>query len=283
MEPVGVIGLGLLGTAIAERLLAAPYPVHVYNRTREKADPLIERGAVWCDNPLATCPVVVTCLYTTETVCEVLDQLGGPRSQQTLIDTTTGDPEQTQALGERSSGCGVDYLECPIAGSSDQTRRGEALAIVAGRREVFQAHELLIRSFAPRAYHVGSWGNAARMKLVNNLILGLNRVALAEGLAFAAAMKIPPADALEVLQQGNARSVAMDLKGRKMVEGDFTTQAKLSQHLKDVRLILAQAEAAGLSLPFSNLHRQMLQFLEDAGMGELDNSAIIEAYGIARS
>lgn len=278
METVGVIGLGLLGTAIAERLLAASYPVRVYNRTREKAQALIDRGAVWCDNPLTSCRTIVTCLYTTETVRAVLAQLGQPQAGQTIIDTTTGNPEQTSALAQQLDARNVDYLECPIAGSSDQTRRGESLAIVAGRREPFAIHETLIQAFAPRAYYVGSWGNAARMKLVNNLILGLNRAALAEGLAFAAGMGIPTADALAVLQQGNARSVAMDLKGQKMVERDFSTQAKLSQHLKDVRLILEQADAAGITLPLSEIHRQLLQRLEDAGLGELDNSAIIEAY-----
>lgn len=114
------------------------------------------------------------------------------------------------------------------------------------------------------------------MKLVSNLVLGLNRVALAEGLVFAEAMGVKPAAALEVLIGSMAYSRAMDVKGRKMVEGDFAVQARLSQHLKDVRLILAGAAAAGLSLPLSETHRRLLEQAEAAGLGEMDNSAIIK-------
>jgi len=181
-------------------------------------------------------------------------------------------------LGRRLAARGVDYLETPIAASSDQTRRGEALAMVAGERAAFEAARGVLQAIAPRSFYVGAWGNAGRMKLVNNLIIGLNRVALAEGLAFAQALGIPKSDAVAVLREGNAHSVAMDVKGRKMAEEDFSTQAKLSQHLKDVRLILEQARQAACPLPFSELHRRILEQLEEAGHGELDNSAIIKAY-----
>lgn len=277
--PVGVVGLGLLGTALAERLLQAEWPVAVWNRTREKAEPLIEGGAAWSDNPFAECDRVVVSLYTTDVVESVLREMdAGLRPGQIIIDTTTGQPPQTAALGRRLAERGVDYLESPIAASSEQTRRGEAVAIVAGRREAFEASRDLFDAMAPKAFHVGTWGNAAKMKLVNNLILGLNRVALAEGLAFAKQVGLDAADALAVLKEGNAYSVVMDVKGRKMVEGDFSTQAKLSQHLKDVRIILDEASRAGIELPFSRLHCRTLERLEAAGLGELDNCAIIRAF-----
>src|SRR5262245_50034180 len=115
------------------------------------------------------------------------------------------------------------------------------------------------------------------MKLVTNLVLGLNRAALAEGLAFAGAIGLAPADALEVLLNCPAYSRTMDAKGPKMVAGDFTPAAKLSQHLKDVRIILVEGERAGQPLPLSALHRQLLEAAEAAGWGELDNSGIIRA------
>ena len=275
-RPVGVIGLGLLGTALCERLLGAGYQAVVYNRTRDKAEPLIARGARWSDNPLAECDRAVICLYTTETVAEVLAQLAsGLRAGQILIDTTTGDPEQTSALGVRLAEQGVDYLESPIAASSEQMRRGEAMAIVAGPEPAFAACRDVFDALAAKSFHVGPWGSAAKVKLVNNLILGLERVALAEGLVFAEAIGLDRGKTLDVLKQGNAYSVVMDTKGRKMVEGDFSLQAKLSQHAKDVRIILAAAARHGLSLPLSALHLQLLEEAEAAGLGELDNSAII--------
>jgi len=276
--PVGVIGLGLLGTALCERLLAAGYPVFVYNRSREKADPLIALGAKWSDNPLEQCDRVVISLFTTEIVEKVLDKLkSGLRPGQTFIDTTTGDPDQTTALGRRLSDQGVHYLETPIAASSEQTRQGDALAIVAGPEEPFLACRDLFNCLAGKTHYVGPWGSAAKMKLVNNLVLGLNRVALAEGLLFADAIGIPMQSALDVLKHGNAYSIVMDVKGQKMVEGDFSTQAKLSQHSKDVRLMLTEADRAGITLPLSKLHLQILDQAESIGLGELDNSSIIQA------
>ena len=279
---VGAIGLGLLGSALVERLVRAGHRVEVYNRSREKAEPLIEMGAVWSDNPLALCDVVVVCLYTTDVVRDVLANLGDMRPGLTLIDTTTGDPDGTERLGRDLEQKQVDYLECPIAASSAQTLRGEALAMVGGKREVFERYRDLIALMAPKSFHVGPWGNGARMKLVNNLILGLTRAALAEGLAFADAIGIAKQDALPVLREGNAYSVVMDVKGMKMVNDDFTTQAKLSQHLKDVRLMLAEAEKVGIELPLSKLHRDLLAMLEAEGFGELDNCAILKAFGTDR-
>ena len=94
VRPVGVIGLGLLGTALCERLLGAGFPLFVYNRSREKATPLLARGAQWSDNPFVQCDRVLICLYTSEIVKQVLSQMrGGFRAGQTLIDATTGDPQ----------------------------------------------------------------------------------------------------------------------------------------------------------------------------------------------
>lgn len=275
---IGAIGLGLLGTALVERLLLHGHTVRIHNRTQAKGDSLIAKGAVWSENPLAECDLVVICLYTTEVVREMIVQLGGVRPGTLIIDTTTGDPRQTRELAEWLESQGGRYLEAPIIGSSEQTRRGDALSTVAGKRSDFEQARGILQTLAPHTLFVGDWGSAAKMKLVNNLILGLNRAALAEGLAFAETLGLDPADTLAFLQLGNARSAVMETKGKKMVERDFSTQAKLSQHLKDVRLILAEAERAGLDLPLSLLHRQLLEKVEKEGRGEWDNSAILTAY-----
>lgn len=278
LQPVGVIGLGLLGTALCERLLAAGYPVFVYNRTQEKAIPLIELGAEWSDNPFTECSRVVISLYTSDIVDAVLEQMdSGLRAGQILIDTTTGDPSQTSALGQRLAKRDIHYLESPIAASSEQTRQGEALAIVAGPEQSYHDCCDLYDCLAAKSHYVGSWGSAAKMKLVNNLVLGLNRVALAEGLLFAEAIGVPKQNALDVLKDGNAYSIVMDVKGQKMVDSDFSTQAKLSQHTKDVRLMLSESERAGIILPMSNLHLQLLEQAESLGLGDRDNSIIIRA------
>jgi 3-hydroxyisobutyrate dehydrogenase-like beta-hydroxyacid dehydrogenase len=275
--PVGIIGLGLLGTALAERLIQAQYPVVVHNRSRSKADPLLAMGATWSDNPLAQCQCVVICLYTSEVVEQVLNQLSdGYQPGQFLIDTTTGNPEHSAALGARLAEQNINYLEAPIAASSEQTRQGKALSFVAGSKEAYSACESVIRCLAPKSFYVGTWGNAAKIKLVNNLVLGLNRLALAEGLVFAKAIGLDASTTLAMLQQSNSYSSVMDVKGEKMVHGDFSTQAKLSQHRKDVGLILQQADRHGIALPVSALHHELLGQAESAGLGEADNCAIIQ-------
>jgi 3-hydroxyisobutyrate dehydrogenase-like beta-hydroxyacid dehydrogenase len=276
-ELIGIIGLGLMGTALTERLLEHGFRVAVWNRSRAKAAPLLAKGAEWSDNPLSVCRRVIISLYTTDVVVQVLDQMrNGLRFGQTILDTTTGEPEQTAALGGRLAAQGVQYLDAPISGSSEQTRRGEATVIVGGDRAAFEACADLWQVMGTKVFHVGPCGSAARMKLISNLVLGLNRAALAEGLAFAEALGVSPAAALEVMAGSNAYSRAMDVKGRKMVERDFAVQARLSQHLKDVHLMLDAAAAAGLSLPLTETHRRLMEQAEAAGLGEWDNSAIIE-------
>ena len=277
-KTVGMIGLGLMGTALSERLLDGGYTVWVHNRTRAKAEPLVACGARWADNPLEMCDRVMISLYTTETVEEMLGQLGGAlRAGQILIDTTTGSPEQTARLGERLAARGVHYLDAPISGSSAQTRRGDVTAMVGGAREAFDACRDLFDCCAKKTIHVGPVGSGAQMKLVSNLVLGLNRAALAEGLVFARSMGLEAEAALQVLIHTMSYSRTMDTKGRKMVEGDFSTQARLSQHLKDVRLILQAAAEAGQRLPMSETHQRLLEAAEAAGLGDADNAAIIQA------
>jgi 3-hydroxyisobutyrate dehydrogenase-like beta-hydroxyacid dehydrogenase len=198
-----------------------------------------------------------------------------PLEGRIIVDTSTSDPQQTTALGARLALHGVEYLEAPFSGSSEQTRNHQSTALVAGGREPFSECSDLWDCLAARTFYVGEWGNAAKMKLVTNLVLGLNRLALAEGLVFAEAAGIEMDDALQVLLNSPAYSRTMDAKGPKMVQREFTPQARLSQHIKDVRLILEEASRSGVSLPISAVHLEMLRQAEAAGLGELDNSAII--------
>jgi 3-hydroxyisobutyrate dehydrogenase-like beta-hydroxyacid dehydrogenase len=275
-QPVAVIGTGLFGTALVERLLADGFPVRIYNRTRQKADPLLALGAKWSDNPLKECQRIIFSVYTTAQVTQMLELMqAGLKSGQIILDTSTSDPRDTVALGKSLAKRGINYLESPFSGSSEQTRNHQSTALVAGERSAFDTCQDLWDCLAAKTFYVGSWGNATKMKLVTNLVLGLNRAVLAEGLVFAESAGIPQEQALQVLLSSPAYSRTMDAKGPKMVRGEFTPEARLSQHIKDVRLILAEAELGGASLPISAVHLELLEQAEAAGLGELDNSAII--------
>jgi 3-hydroxyisobutyrate dehydrogenase-like beta-hydroxyacid dehydrogenase len=276
-RPVAVIGLGLMGTALTERLLAHDYPVRVWNRTRNKAQPLIDRGASWSDHPAAECDRVIISLFSSDVVAEVLSRMEPDfRPCQFVVDTTTGNPDETLALAQRLAKKGVHYLDAPISGSSEQTRKGEATVMVGGDKSSFDACADLWSILGRNVFHTGPSGSASKMKLVTNLVLGLNRAVLAEGLAFAEFVGVDPVAALEVLKGSPAYSRAMDVKGTKMIDRDFSLQARLAQHLKDVNLMIEAASAAGKSLPFSTTHQALMERAVAMGLGDLDNSVIVE-------
>lgn len=234
---IGMIGLGLMGTAMTERLLEHGYQVDVWNRTPAKAKPLLARGARWSGNPLADCNRVIISLYSSDIVESVVESMLAELadvqplrslSGTIIVDTTTGVPEESLALSKRLGDLGVSYLDAPISGSSDQTRRGEATVMVGGGREAFERCADLWAILGAKVYHVGANGSASKMKLVSNLVLGLNRAALAEALVFAQGIGIEPAAALDVLRGSMAYSRVMDVKGQKMLNEDFAVQARLS-------------------------------------------------------
>ncbi len=281
-ETVGLIGVGLLGTALAERLLQGGFRVigHDVDSTRGAA--LRESGGRFSESPsevFQNCRRVLLSLPHSDVVARVIQQCGDDlKSGAIVVDTTTGSPDATETIGRDLSIRDIEYLDATVAGSSQMVREGQAIVMVGGSEAAYEAVGDLLRTFAKRSFYIGGCGNGARMKLVVNLALGLNRAVLAEALSFARKSGIDADTALDVLQSGPAHSRAMDHKGRKMIDEDFEPQARLAQHLKDVRLILESGRKSGASLPLSELHAQLLDALVEQGFGQLDNSAVIKAF-----
>jgi 3-hydroxyisobutyrate dehydrogenase-like beta-hydroxyacid dehydrogenase len=279
---VGLIGLGLLGSAIAERLLRAGYSVVGFDISPPQREALGKSGGCVAESAggvAGQCKTLLLSLPDSVVVEHVLDEvLPVLRAGHLVVDTTTGDPWQSASVGSRLASRNVGFLEATVAGSSAQVRDDQAIVMAGGLAEAFESSRDLLGAFAKEVIHVGGWGAGTRMKLVVNLALGLNRAVLAEALTLAKALEVDPHTALTVLRKSPAYSTVMDTKGRKMLAGDFTPQARLSQHLKDVRLMLAAAERTGVTLPLSLLHRALLEQVEAAGHGELDNSAILLAF-----
>ncbi len=162
-EPIGLVGTGLFGTALADRLLAERFPVVVYNRTRSKADPLLARGARWSDNPLDECRRVIFAVYTTGQVEELWDRMASnARTGQIILDTSTSDPQQTIAFGRRLASHGLSYLEAPFSGSSEQTRNHESTALVAGEMKAFEACRDLWECLAAKTFYLAPGGMPPR-------------------------------------------------------------------------------------------------------------------------
>ncbi len=281
-EQIGLIGAGLLGSAMAERFIHAEFAVLGFDTDAARRDVLASIGAGSAASAVevaSSCRRIVLSLPHSGIADTVLRKLG-PHLQpgQTVIDTTTGAPEAMEEFGQSLAARGVHYLDATVGGSSKQVRAREAIVIVGGEAAIVASCAPLFDSFAYRTFHVGACGAGARMKLVMNLVLGLNRAVLAEGLAFAGSCGLSMAAALEVLRAGPAYSKVMDTKGGKMLARDFAPQARLAQHLKDVNLILAMGGQSGARLPLSTAHKQLLEQAAAAGHGGDDNSAIIEAF-----
>jgi 3-hydroxyisobutyrate dehydrogenase-like beta-hydroxyacid dehydrogenase len=286
-DPIGIIGVGLVGSEVAQRLMAGGRVVLGYDLNPERQKELSQLGgctAASADEVLGACQRILVSLPSHCEVTEVFSQTAARlRPGMIIIDTTTGDPASSEAIARSLAERGVDYLDATISGSSRQIRDGTAVMMVGGNEAKFNACQDLFESLADATFHTGPSGSGAKMKLVTNLVLGLNRAVLAEGLAFAGGLSLDLALVLKIMRRSPAYSRAMDVKGDKMIQQDFSPEARLSQHLKDVRLILEAGAAAGLPMPLSQAHGKILAQAEAEGLGELDNSAIIRVLSAARS
>lgn len=278
---VGVVGLGLVGRALAGRLSAAGFELLGFDHRDEAC-------AAWAADGLrvatsladiARCGRVVLAVFDTAGVLDVVEGsrglLAGASTPSAMLDCSTGDPDLLQALAGRLAARGIDFIEAPLSGSSQQIAAGTATLLLGASSDALARHNDLLDAITPHRLHVGGAGAGARAKLASNLVLGLNRAALAEGLVFAERLGIEPEQFLAIVLATPARSDAAVIKGPLMVTGTFAPQSRMRQHLKDVELMLAQAQEAGQRLPLSERHAELLRAAVDAGDGELDNAAII--------
>ncbi|MDQ3346607.1 MAG: NAD(P)-dependent oxidoreductase [Acidobacteriota bacterium] len=278
-EAVGLIGLGLIGSALAERLLGAGKRVVGWDLDPERVAALRQSGGEAVEagqEVFSACRRVLLSLPSHREVAAVVQSAGASlRPGLTIIDTTTGDPASTEKLARVLGDRGITYLDATISGSSAQVRTGSVALMVGGDAAAFAASSDIFEAIGRQTFHTGPPGTGAKMKLVTNLVLGLNRAALAEGLAFAESLGLDLTLSLAVMRGSAAYSRMMDTKGERMIHADFAPDARLSQHLKDVRLIVDIGRQAGLPMPLSAAHRAVLEEAEAAGCGELDNSSII--------
>ena len=277
-DAVGLVGLGLVGRALAHRLSIAGCTAIGFDRSAQaRAEFAQGNGRIAASlAELGThCEHVVLAVFDTAGVLEVVEGLRGCTTLRAVVDCSTGDPDALQALAARLADRGIDFIEAPLSGSSQQIQQGTATMLLGAEPAALQRHGALLEALSSQHIVVGGPGMGARAKLATNLVLGLNRAALAEGLVFAERIGIAPDAFLNLVLATPARSDAALAKGERMVRGDFEPQSRIHQHLKDVNLMLEQAAAARQRLPLSEVHAALLRAAVAAGDGELDNAAII--------
>jgi putative dehydrogenase len=294
MATVGVIGAGLMGTACARRLMQAGFEVLAYDVEEVKRAAIAKLGARAAESVAATVgqsAAVVLAVFNTDQVEQVieseggvLDTIGTGQRSPILICTSTCDPDRLAALAARVGPRGVRFLEVPISGTSRQVSAGDGVGLVGGDGDLMDEAAAMLDAICPRRYYLGSVGNGSRAKLAVNLILGLNRAALAEGMVFAERLGLKREAFLEVARGSAAYSQVMDIKGPLMARREFRTpQSRVDQSLKDFHLMLEQAGAAGQELPFATVYTRMLEDCAQHGEGEWDNAAIVEAIARRRT
>jgi putative dehydrogenase len=277
-HPVGMIGFGLMGEVYARRLITAGFSVIGFDVDAAKAERMKEVGAR--AGALAeiarSCDPIVLAVFSTDQVEDVIERVLLPNAPgKIVICTSTCDPDRIAMLGARV-GAHLRFLEVPVSGTSEQVRQGDGVGLIGGDSHVAEAAAPVLDALFPRRFHIGKIGDGGRTKLAINLILGLHRLALAEGLVFASRLGLDAAAFLKVARASAAQSQVMDTKGPKMVTSDFRPEGRIRQTLKDVHLMLDQARKHGQRLPLLETNADVLQACVDHGEGERDNSIVIE-------
>lgn len=289
--PVGIVGLGLMGTALAQRLVDAGFAVIGSDIDPDRKDAFKANGravATSAGDLAEQSQSIVIAVYDGAQVEAIIGELENNPARPALICTTTCAPGEIERIATRAASAGFAFIEAPISGSSDEVRDGTATLLIAGEPPAIKTVHALLAVLCPRRTHVGNIGDASRTKLAINLILQNNRAALAEGIVFAERLGLDGRAFLEAARNSAAYSRVMDTKGEKMLSRDFRPQSHVAQTLKDAELILHEAGQRGLHLAITEAQADLLRAAIALEGAECDSSAIIEAIrhrpssGIAR-
>ena len=283
---IAVVGVGLMGTSLVRHLLAADFSVTVHDVDSAKVEAIVKEGAKKADSPdriASQVDVIMLSLPNSHIVNEVVKDtlrlFETGKKGLVVIDTSTPDPEMSAQLAAQLRQKGIEMLDATISGTSEMFVEKDAIFLVGGKQEVFKACEPIFSVMSKHAFRMGDNGAGAMTKLVANLVLTLNRMALAEGLTLAKKAGLDRLQTLEVLKKSAAYSKAMDQKGLRMVNKQFLPPAsRLSSSYKDARLILALGARLDCPLPLISLTVQAMASEVSKGRKDWDPATLISFY-----
>jgi 3-hydroxyisobutyrate dehydrogenase-like beta-hydroxyacid dehydrogenase len=287
---VGVIGLGLLGRAVATRLRAAGHDVIGHDIVPERVKTLVtlggRAGGSVAGVAEAADPVCVL-LPTLAAVEEVVLGPGGiaaaGRPGQTVLQLSTISPALTERLARECAARGLGFLDCPVSGTSGMVERGEGIILVGGERALYERWRPLLERVLPRAVFIGAAGQAMTLKLVANLLVALHSAAAAEALTLAERAGLDTRLALDVLTASAATSRMLEVRGPMIVRREFPPQMKLDLFMEDLHLIQEAARAVGAPLPLTDVAERLYGAAEAAGHGGEDLASVVTALGARRA
>jgi len=284
MATIGIVGLGLLGSAVAARLRGGGHDVVGHDVVAEKVRALEALGG-------QAAPSAEAVARAAEGVCVVLPSLAavedvvlGPRglaaagrAGQTIIQMSTISPTLTERLAREVGAKGLAFLDCPISGTSGMVARGDGIIFVGGEQRVFDRWRPVLEAVLPRAIYVGRPGQAMTLKLVANLLVALNSAAAAEALLMARRAGLDLELVLDVLTRSAATSRMLEVRGPLMARQEFPPQMKLDLFMKDLHLIQEAARGVGAPLPLTDVAERLYAAALDAGHAGEDLAVVITA------
>jgi len=278
MTNIGFIGLGLMGSPMAKRLLNSGYKLNVWNRTKSKASLLFntKKNKVSNLNDIAKMSdVIITMLKDDDAVIEVLEskkilKLMKPKS--TLIDMSSINPKTAIKLSRLANKYNVYYLDAPVSGGTIGAQKGTLAIMVGGSKKIFQNQLSLFNVLGSPTY-VGKTGSGQIAKLANQAIVGITIGAVSEAIILAKTAGVDPLSLLEALKGGFADSKILQIHGKRMIENDYTPGGLSSTQFKDMNNILLTAKENNLILPLSSKVHKIFKSLVKNGNGNDDHSA----------
>lgn len=282
---IGFIGVGTMGKPMAKNLLKAGYEVAIQDINQAAVAELTAIGAKEARIPrelAADVDVVITMLPNFQIVkaCMVGPDgvLAGARTGTIIIDMSSVSPEQTRQLAKKAEEQGLVYLDAPVSCGVTGAEEGSLTIMVGGPAEAVQKVKAILETLGEKIYHVGAVGSGDAVKLVNNLLLGINMVALAEALVFGVKAGIDPKVLLEVINTCSGSSYALEAKMPKFIlKGNFEPGFTIDLQYKDLELATQSAKGMGVPMMLTNLAQQVFEQARAAGLGGKDISAVIQA------
>ncbi len=287
---VAVVGVGIMGSAIAERLLATGAKVHLFDPRAEAVAGLAEQGAVPHPSAAAAAQqaqAIITSLNTADVVeAAVFGPAGvsaAARAGKLLVDMSSIDPGRTAAMAERlAANTEMRWVDAPLSGGASAALRGELTLMVGGKPADVAAVRPLLERLATRITHMGPAGAGQTVKLVNQILCALNFLAVAEAVRFAEANGIDAAAIPEALAGGRADSRILQEFMAKMARRDFSPTGRIDNMLKDLETAQAAALALRVPLPLTSLAADLHRMLVAGGLGAADSAEYVRLFDLAR-
>ena len=283
MAEVGYVGLGVMGSSIVRRLLAGGHDVTVWNRTREKAEPLLAEGARWADSPrevAAAGELVFTMVTNTEAVRAVTEGedgiLAGLRAGAIYVDMSTASPANTRSLAERLAGAGASMLDSPVSGTAVTVDQGKASLMVGGDDETFERARPVLEAIGPKVIHVGPSGSAVTMKIAVNLSLAVQMLAFSEGVLLAEKSGIPREKAVEVMLASVIASPMVAYRGPLVLGHPEEVWFDCHMMQKDMNLALELGREVDVPLPTTAITNELLTAARGMGLDHKDFAVVFD-------